>query len=311
MLRVFSLESSPPPADARKSPVEPGSPDAWLTCRFLSCSVLPVRFACNLTCPFCFSKSSISALERDRLHWPSVDVESYYAFARERGATRLVITGGGEPLLCADDVVGLIARGRPFFPEIACFTNGTFLTPCLARRLKQAGLSYLCYSRHHHDDEECRRLMGPTVPTLAGFFRAADGLKVRATCVMAKGFVDSPAAVRRYMAALGAHGAREFTFKHTYVAYEESVFAASEENHWSRAHQVQDDPFANQGQILGALPWGPVIRQVDGRPVCFYFEPHPNWEKEHQLCRSVNLLSDGSVYASLEDQRSLLYQLSS
>jgi cyclic pyranopterin phosphate synthase len=104
----------------------------WQDCRFLTCSVMPVRFACNLACPFCFSKSSISTLAHDRADWSRLDVESYYAFARERGATRLVITGGGEPLLRADDVVDLIARGRAFFSEIACFTNGTFLTAALA-----------------------------------------------------------------------------------------------------------------------------------------------------------------------------------
>jgi pyruvate-formate lyase-activating enzyme len=283
----------------------------WQQCRFLTCSVLPVRFACNLTCSFCFSKSSISSLEHDRIGWERIDVESYYAFARERGATRLVVTGGGEPLLRANDVVDLIARGRDFFSEIACFTNGTFLTPLLARKLKDAGLTYLCYSRHHDDDEQCRRLMGAKAPTLESFFRAAGDLRIRATCVMAKGFIDSSDAVHRYMETLSRFGVGEFTFKHTYVAYEGSVFADSTENDWARDHQVQRDPFAKDGQILAELPWGPLIRKIDDKQVCFYFEPQPTWEKEHQLCRSVNLLSDGSVYASLEDRRSLLYRLTS
>ena len=38
---------------------------AWDSCRFLSCSVLPVRVACNCTCRFCFSKSSVSALRHE------------------------------------------------------------------------------------------------------------------------------------------------------------------------------------------------------------------------------------------------------
>jgi MoaA/NifB/PqqE/SkfB family radical SAM enzyme len=285
------------------------SASTWNDCRFLTCSVLPVRFACNLTCPFCFSKSSVSSLAADRLPWAKVNVEAYYAFARERGATRLVITGGGEPLLRADDVVSLVIRGRGFFSEIACFTNGTFLTAALAGRLREAGLSYLCYSRHHQKDEECRRLMGATTPTLDAFFAAAEGLKIRATCVMAKGYVDSREAVLLYIATLARYGVTEYTFKHTYVAYEQSVFASAAENNWARDHQVQVDPFAQQGNVVARLPWGPSIRKLGPNQVCFYYEPQPCWEKEHRLCRSVNLLSDGSVYASLEDHQSLLYQL--
>jgi pyruvate-formate lyase-activating enzyme len=289
--------------------VEAGADLAWARCRFLTCSVLPVRLACNLDCPFCFSHSSISSLHHDRLDWETADVEAYYAFACERGATRLVITGGGEPLLRADVVVRLIERGRRYFSEIACFTNGTYLTRELAERLREAGLTYLCYSRHHDDDARCRELMGPSAPTLETFFRAAAGLKVRATCIMARGFVDAPAEVDRYMKALARFGVREFTFKHTYVAYQGSVFQGSRQNDWAAEHRVKDDPFASRGEAVAHLPWGPSIRRFGAFQVCYYYEPDPAWEKEHQLCRSINLLSDGTAYASLEDHQSRLFRL--
>jgi cyclic pyranopterin phosphate synthase len=111
----------------------------WHDCRLLTCSVLPVRMACNLRCPFCFSKSSISALRHERTDWRSLDLSGYFRFAIARGATRLVITGGGEPLLRPDDVVYLVQLGRRYFEEIACFTNGTYLTADLARRFADAG----------------------------------------------------------------------------------------------------------------------------------------------------------------------------
>src|SRR5437764_13919445 len=79
--------------------------EPWQACRFLSCSVLPVRVACNCRCSFCFSRSSVSALKHERTDWRSLDVEAYYRWTRERGASRLVITGGGEPLLRPEDVV--------------------------------------------------------------------------------------------------------------------------------------------------------------------------------------------------------------
>jgi len=289
------------------------APDAadWRDCRFLTCSVLPVRAACNLTCPFCFSKSSVSALRRERVDWRRLDVEGYYHFARERGASRLVVTGGGEPLLRPDDVAYLVALGRRTFDEIACFTNGTYLTRDLAARLHDAGLSYVCYSRHAADDEANRRLMGAGAPRLADFIAAAGPLKVRATCVMTRGAVEDEAAVRAYVEALRPLGVREFTFKHTYVAYEESFFRGSGEDAWAREHRVDFDPFAGQGEVVARLPWGPCVRRLKGVQVCYYHEPAPRWELDNRLCRSSNLLSDGSVYASLEDARSLLYRATS
>jgi pyruvate-formate lyase-activating enzyme len=300
------------------SPIRPkarggheASDPAWRVCRFLSCSVLPVRVACNLRCPFCFSKSSISALGHDRADWEGLDVEGYYRFARERGATRLVITGGGEPLLRPDVVVALVAAGRRVFGEVALFTNGTYLTPALARRLADAGLSYVCYSRHAADDEANRALMGASAPTLAAVVAAAAAgpLRVRATCVMTRGFVEGRPAVWRYIEALRSSGVVEFTFKHTYVAYERSVFRGTDEDGWARAHRVEFDPFEDEGEVIGELPWGPRIRRLGELQVCYYHEPTPRWELEHGTCRSSNLLSDGAVYASLEDRSSLLFRL--
>lgn len=283
----------------------------WQDCRFLTCSVLPVRYACNLHCPFCFSKSSISALNREQTDWKSLDVEGYYRSSRQSGATRLVITGGGEPLLRPEDVLYLVSLGRKYFDEIACFSNGTYLTSKLAISLCDAGLSYICYSRHHEDDKVCRELMGLAAPRLDDFFQAAGPLKVRATCVMARGYVDSTDRVDRYIRTLFRYGVREFTFKHTYVAYERSVFRTSVENHWAMAHQVEFDPFAGRGTILARLPWGPAIRRIGDTQVCYYYEPTPDWEKEQKSCRSINLMSDGTVYASLEDASSRLYRLAS
>jgi pyruvate-formate lyase-activating enzyme len=285
--------------------------DAWSECRFASASILPVQSACDLECPFCFSKSSISALDRERLDLGKLDLDHYFSFTKSRGATRLVITGGGEPLLRAEVTLELIRRGKQYFDEVTLFTNGTRLTPHLADELAGAGLSYICWSRHSEDDTENRSLMGARAPALAQFFQAthAAKLKVRATCVMATNYVADRARAQRYIERLAEFGVEEFTFKHTYVAYAGSLFKGSGEDRWARAHQVDRDPFTGEGEVLAALPWGPEIRNIGGLRVCYYYEPTPAWEKEHRLCRSANLLSDGRVYASLEDERSLLYRL--
>ncbi len=294
---------------------ESADASAWARCRYLTCSVLPVRMACNCDCKFCFSKSSLSALEADRVDWRALDVDDYYRRSKAMGASRLVITGGGEPLLRPDDVLYLVERGARVFDEIALFTNGTFLTPALAQALSEAGLSYLCWSRHHFDDEANARLMGSSAPSTERFFAAARGLTVRATCVMTRGAVEHDADVWRYVDALLPYGVRQFTFKHTYVAYERSMFRGSQADRWSRAHRLERDPFEDLGTIVNTLPWGPAVRRISrgGREcqICHYREPTPTWELEHRIGRSLNLLSDGTVFGSLEDERSRLYRLSS
>jgi len=269
-----------------------------------------VRLACNCACPFCFSRSSLSSLDRDRLDWRAVDLAAHFRWARDRGATRAVITGGGEPLLRPEDVAFLVREARAVFDEVACFTNGSRLTRPLAAALRDAGLTYLCWSRHHHDDAVNRSLMGNDAPDADAVLAACDGLPVRATCVMAKGYVDDPTDVTDYVAAMRARGVREFTFKHTYVAHERSLFRRGPHDCWASEHRVTLDAFESVGEVIGRLPWGPTIRRIDEAQLCFYHEPTPLWERTHGICRSTNLLSDGSVYASLEDTSSLLYRLS-
>lgn len=283
----------------------------WDECRFLTCSVLPVRFACNCRCPFCFSKSSLSSLRHDTVDWSRLDLERYFEFALRRGATRLVITGGGEPLLRPDAVLDIVRRGRVYFQEIACFTNGSLMSRELAAALAEAGLSYVCFSRHHFDDEENCRLMGSAAPTLDRFFDSIGNLCVRATCVMSRGNIDCESLVWRYLDRLSQFGVLQFTFKHTYIAYDRSVFSNSAQNQWAVGQRVDFDPFAGRGTTLAELPWGPKIRRIGEFQVCYYHEPSPAWELEQRTCRSVNLLSDGTVYASLEDRSSRLFRLNS
>ena len=109
--------------------------------------------------------------------------------------------------------------------------------------------------------------------------------------------------------ALGDDGAAFVSAPRKLGAVEHDSRALEERSQDAELRGGQIDPFAGRGHVVARLPWGPAIRKIGRHQVCFYFEPHPMWEKEHQLCRSVNLLSDGSVYASLEDHRSLLWRL--
>lgn len=283
----------------------------WSDVRFLSCSVLPVRLACPCDCAFCFSKSSVSALAAEPAPWSDADLHAHLRWARGRGATRLVVTGGGEPLLRPEVCLRAVRAGAEVFGEVALFTSGAPLTADGARALADAGLSYLCWSRHAVDDAANRDLMGAAAPDADAVLAAcaSAGLAIRATCVMSTAGVADAEGALAYLDAFAARGVRQMTFKHTYVARPTSLFASSPANRWARAHRVAADPLAGRGEVVGRLPWGPAIRRLGEVQACHYWEPTPDWERAHRLARSSNLLSDGSVYASLEDETSLLHRL--
>jgi hypothetical protein len=283
----------------------------WADCTFLTCSVLPVRMACQCDCPFCFSRSSISALEGARTAWSDAELRAYFRWAADAGANRMVVTGGGEPLLRPDECVRAVRLAAETFDEIALFTNGARLSAAVASELAAAGLCYLCWSRHAISDADNRQIMGPAAPDADTVLAIAQEarLPVRATCVMSTAGVAGAEQAWAYIAAFSAAGVGEFTFKHTYVASHRSVFSSSPANQWCSAHRVDVDPFAGSGDVVGSLPWGPKIRRIGEVQVCHYYEPTPEWELSRRLARSSNLLSDGRVYASLEDQTSLLYRL--
>lgn len=284
--------------------------NVWNNCKYLTCSVLPVFQACNCDCKFCFSKSSISTIRNEKSILDKTNFGEYYKWAKQHGAQRLVITGGGEPLLKPGVVLKLISEGSQYFDEITCFTNGTYITQDLSSELIDSGLNYLCYSRHHYDDKKNRELMGKSAPLLADFMANAGELIVRATCVMTKGFIDNKEEVWNYINTLSKFGVKQFTFKHTYETYESSVFKESKENKWVKMNKIDFDPFKNQGKLIKQLPWGPEIKEIEGFQVCYYYEPDPHWEKKNKICRSSNLLANGKVYASLEEKQSQLFQLS-
>jgi predicted kinase len=102
------------------------------------------------------------------------------------------------------------------------------------------------------------------------------------------------------MTALSPCSVREFTFKHTYIAYDRSAHGDNWQNRWACEHRIATDPFAGSGDVIARLPWGPGIQRIGDKVVAFYHEPTPDWKKENRLCRSINLIADESVYASLE-----------
>lgn len=92
---------------------------------------------CNLRCIHCYSASG-DAPARDELSTEEATamLEDLAGFG-----CPAVLLSGGEPLL-REDILELIARANRLGLRTVLSTNGTLITPELAERLRQAGLSY-------------------------------------------------------------------------------------------------------------------------------------------------------------------------
>jgi hypothetical protein len=294
-----------------------------------SVSFLPIAMACQARCPFCFSKASISSDQSQvRIDWDNV--AQWLDRAREEGAERAVITGGGEPtLLPRVALERLVAESARHFDKVVLITNAHVLAVAAEEErierldaLYRAGLTVLAVSRHHYDAAGNEQLMQLATPLerLTASWRTQRArwprLRLRLICVLQRGGVEDRATLERYLDWAVEQGIEEICFKELYVSTStESLYHDRQANAWSREHQVSlalvtGFAHARDFELVERLPWGaPVYRgQWQGKPLrmAAYTEPSLFWERTHGMARSWNVMADGACYVSLEDRASRL-----
>ncbi len=292
-----------------------------------SFSVLPVAKGCQAACPFCFSDASVSA-EQDQARLDLSRVRQIANIACARGAERFVITGGGEPgLLRHEKLCALIATGTAAIGKSVLITNAHHLAQRSNMECAQmlsdyhnAGLRVLAISRHHHNDERSKNIMSldtdvAAIATTWNLGRARwPDLRLRLTCVLQRGGVDSLMEIASYVSWAAAHGIQEICFKELYVSTSiESVYHRHAANAWSYKHQVPLSlilKFAARYNFrkISQLPWGSPVFAGEwcGWPIqiAAYTEPSLLWERSEGIARSWNFMADGHCLASLEDRAS-------
>ena len=288
-----------------------------------SVSVLPVANGCQAKCEFCFSSASISREQKQsKVNFNRIDYVLNQALLS--GATRVVVTGGGEPgILPFDNLNKIISLSRKYFDKVVLITNGYFISSSdnaidKLTQLSQSGLSVLAISRHHYNDAKCESIMKLQIifsKITTAFLQMksqleTSPLRLRLICVLQKGGVDSVDEVEKYIEWAISLGIEEVCFKELYVSSStESLYYEKKANTWSYENQVPLSMLTKHIEQQGwtklfTLPWGSqVYRVIKGNKsiqVALYTEPSISWELENKLCRSWNLMSDGRCYASLE-----------
>lgn len=294
---------------------------SWQDCRPRSWSVLPIAFACQAKCKFCFSKASVSFEHKGHIKdWEAI-ARSLKAASNAK-AERAVITGGGEPtLLKPEDLLRLIRLCADTLDKTVLITNGARIETADSHshdlvQMRAAGLDVLSVSHHHHDAAKAKEILGldVNIKVLADRSSRPDTPHLRLICVLQKDGIASAQDVEAYLSWAAALGITQVTFKELYVSTTtESAYAGQDANIYSRNNQVSLKTVTDCAQALGAreikrLPWGaPVFEAtLNGRIIQFvaYTEPSVMWERTNGLVRSWNHMTNGTTLASLEDMES-------
>lgn len=295
-------------------------PNSWQECVPRTFSVLPIAKACQASCKFCFSKSSVSDVIEMDSTLNLFNVATMSGRAKLLGAERAVITGGGEPMLYKHDkMLELIGILGTHYKKVQLITNGLMLKGsnyAISKKLveyKENGLTTLAISRHHWFREHNSNIFGGEscdLERIAACNRDVDGPKLRLICVLQKGGVCTPKDIDMYLFMASQYGIKEVCFKELYISSGlESTWTNKKEQDFCKENQVPlsmvKKHFGGK-QPVSALPWGAPVYDVNGISVALYTEPSVGWELTNKIVRSWNYMADNTCLASLETKDSLI-----
>lgn len=287
-----------------------------------SFSFLPVGKGCQAKCSFCFSESSIST-DFKGINNDLIDLDKMARKAKDRGAERAVITGGGEPTLIPHDLLlNSLKILKKYYKKIILITNGYNYSNLkeseLIKKINDLidnGLTVLNISRHHFNQDVNKSIMMLEIKSerIAKIVKKNNlKIKIRFTCVLQKNGIKNALDILNYIKFAKENNITEVCFKELYVSSSvESIYHNSESNKFSRRNHVPlnmlTETLEKNGYFkLGELPWGSPVYSDGSIKIEAYTEPSVGWELSNQIARSWNYMSDGKTYASLEDKNSLI-----
>jgi molybdenum cofactor biosynthesis enzyme MoaA len=282
--------------------------------RFHTLSVVVGGLACNARCPFCIASMTPASGLTLRATPPDLEaMDGAFRLARESGVTQVMLTGKGEPTLWPDHITAILGGLAPFsFPRVDLQTNGIAIadgrvTDQRLTRWRQLGLSLVAISVVHREPEPNRAVYLPyrssyiDLPALIERLRGHD-FRVRLSVVLADGLVDDEDDVAAMIAFAHAHDVEQLTLR--------PVNAPADSRSPQVAAWVADRalPAAREKRIADALathpiverlPWGGIVRDVDGLSVCLTNSLTRD-DPMHHAGRQLIAYPDGSVSTSWE-----------
>ena len=200
--------------------------------------------ACNAKCPFCIARmtGTAGAKPGEPPVIDSVRLRKGAELAKHLGATTALITGKGEPTLWPERLYEALDVVGEVFPLVEVQTNGIALSDLILDKLYGYGVTMVALSAVGHQTETNRECYGDQYPAsgLVGMVNAVHdcGISVRITCMLCKGWIDSPNKVRDLIQWASDNKVEQLTIRSVTKPDNPSDKTVAD---WVTAHQIDKE----------------------------------------------------------------------
>ena len=264
--------------------------------RIQTFSIITGTRACNAACPFCVSKMTPKSCPDQKINWRNFNKAC--RLAQLSGVTTVMLTGKGEPTLYPYQIEEYLRKLKPYdFPFIELQTNGIALTK-MSTRLSSApgtigsqpdihkvtsvhegqpvqwydlGLNTIAISVVHWEREMNKAVYTPNgehfdLPALIQKLHDI-GFSVRLSCIMVKGFIDTPLLVKAMIYFAKEHKVEQLTFTPVNKPANKEFKGGVEGLTDDRVTEIRDY-LDGAGTRLLELPHGAIVYDVIGQNAC-------------------------------------------
>lgn len=251
----------------------------------LTYTVVSGSMACPNDCPICISKMTPGygiGTKEPYVNWAQFDKATQIAV--NYNARYFLLTSKGEATLFPAQVTEFLHRveGRPFDrrelqTEGSTIARGGRLYDEFLRIWKDHGLDLVAVSIYHHDNQKNHDLFRPKHQEPYNLQELIEqihshGLRVRLSCVMLKGYVDSVEGVSRLIEFSKQNGIFQLTLRRAdrpADPLDERVAQYVDENRVDNsAFNTNLANFLEEnGTLCDILPHGALIYEVNGQNV--------------------------------------------
>ncbi len=245
-------------------------------------SILAGTGACNASCPYCISKMTGKkriGFKEQKINWRNF--HKACRLSQVNNVSTVLITGKGETTLYPHQITEYLSHIRKFdFPLIELQTNAlSFEKKGFEKYLKKwyaLGLNTIAISIAHYKREKNGEIFTPNKEyiDLEEIIKNLHDLNfsVRLSCVLVKGFIDSPKEIKKLAEFAKNNSVEQLTIRKLGLV-EHSENKDIEE--WCRQHalinseiKVIKDYMDKNARKLMTLSHGAVIYELDGQNIC-------------------------------------------